>query len=222
MSSPATGALGPSGSAVPPAAVPPAAVSVWNVANLLTGLRLLLVPVFAALLLHRSGELAAWRWAAFAVFFLASLTDRFDGQLARSRGLVTDVGKIADPIADKALMGTALVGLSLLDRLPWWVTLLVLSREIGVTVLRLVVIRHGVIAASRGGKLKTLLQSIAIGLLILPVSGALLVVGEVIMAAAVVVTSVTGVDYVVKAWNLRAHSELTAARRASRASARHR
>lgn len=196
------------------------AVGVWNVANLLTGLRLLLVPVFAVLLLHGSGQQAAWRYAAVAVFVLASLTDRFDGEIARRRGLVTDLGAIADPIADKALVGTALVGLSVLNRLPWWVTLLVLSREIGVTLLRFWVIRHGVIPASRGGKLKTLLQTIAIGLLVLPISGAFLVVSDVIMGIAVVVTSVTGLDYIVRALTIRAGSERTARKRAAKGVAR--
>ena len=102
------------------------------------------------------------------MFAVASVTDRVDGELARRRGLVTDFGKIADPIADKALIGAALVGLSLLDELPWWVTVVVLVREIGVTLLRFLVIRHGVMPASRGGKLKTLLQAVAIGLLVLP------------------------------------------------------
>ncbi len=143
-------------------------VSVWNVANALTFVRLLLVPVFAVLLLHDAGRQDSWRVAATVVFAVASLTDRLDGELARRRGLITDVGKIVDPIADKALIGTALVGLSWLDQLSWWVTVVVLVREVGVTVLRFVVIRHGVMPASRGGKLKTLLQAIAIGLYLLP------------------------------------------------------
>ena len=102
---------------------------------------------------------------------MASVTDRVDGELARRRGLVTDFGKIADPIADKALIGAALIGLSLLGELPWWVTVVVLVREIGVTLLRFLVIRHGVMPASRGGKVKTLLQAVGIGLLVLPLAG---------------------------------------------------
>ena len=98
--------------------------------------RLVLVPVFGVLLLHDDGDDARWRVAAFMAFFVASITDRFDGELARSRGLVTDLGKIADPIADKALTGMALIGLSLLGELPWWVTIVVLVREVGITVLR--------------------------------------------------------------------------------------
>jgi CDP-diacylglycerol--glycerol-3-phosphate 3-phosphatidyltransferase len=199
-----------------PVAAPAPRAGTWNIANGLTMLRLALVPVFAALLLHGDGDSAGWRIAATAVFAVASFTDRIDGDLARKRGLVTPFGQVADPIADKALTGTALVGLSILDLLPWWVTVVVLVREIGVTVLRLVVIRHGVIPASRGGKLKTLLQALAIGLLLLPLEGWLHDVALVVMAAAVVVTLVTGADYVVRAIRLRRGSERTRLRRASR------
>jgi CDP-diacylglycerol--glycerol-3-phosphate 3-phosphatidyltransferase len=196
--------------------VVPAAVSVWNLANALTAVRLVLVPVFGWLLLHHSGADAAWRLAAFVAFTAASVTDRFDGELARRRGLVTDVGKIADPIADKALIGMALVGLSLLGELWWWVTALVMLREIGVTVLRLVVIRHGVMPASRGGKLKTLLQGVAIALYLLPQDWVPRLLPEVVMAVAVVVTIVTGVDYVVRAVRLRRTSPRALAKRARR------
>ncbi len=151
-----------------PAAAP---VSAWNIANALTVLRMVLVPVFLVVLFHDDGEDSAWRVLAFAIFALASVTDRIDGEIARKRGLVTDFGKIADPIADKALIGAALIGLSLLDELPWWVTVIVLVREVGVTLLRFFVIRHGVMPASRGGKVKTLLQALGIGLLILPLGG---------------------------------------------------
>ena len=191
-------------------------VSVWNIANALTALRLLLVPVFWVLLMHDGGTDGRWRTAAFVVFVLASLTDRYDGELARRRGLVTDVGKIADPIADKALIGAALVGLSMLGDVSWWVTVIVLVREVGVTVLRFVVIRHGVMAASRGGKTKTLLQAVAISLYILPLGGVLHAIAAAVMAVAVVVTVVTGVHYVVRAVQLRRYSELTVRRRAAR------
>jgi CDP-diacylglycerol---glycerol-3-phosphate 3-phosphatidyltransferase len=191
-------------------------VSTWNVANALTAFRLLLVPVFAVLLVHDSGESTGWRVAAFVAFAVASVTDRFDGELARRRGLVTDVGTIADPIADKALTGAALVGLSLLGELPWWVTAVVLVREVGITLLRFVVIRHGVMPASRGGKVKTFLQGLAIGLYVLPLAGAAVVVAEVVMAVAVVVTVVTGADYLLRAARLRRTSERTARKRAAR------
>jgi CDP-diacylglycerol---glycerol-3-phosphate 3-phosphatidyltransferase len=189
-----------------PLAAPVApSVSAWNIANALTVLRLLLVPVFAVLLFHDGGNDTGWRVAAFLTFVVASMTDRFDGDLARRRGLVTDFGKIADPIADKALTGTALVGLSALGELPWWVTVVVLVREIGVTLLRFWVIKHGVIPASRGGKVKTALQVLAIGLYILPLEGAAHAVAQAVMAAAVIVTVVTGADYVLRALRLRSH-----------------
>jgi CDP-diacylglycerol--glycerol-3-phosphate 3-phosphatidyltransferase len=173
----------------------------WNVANVLTMVRIVLVPVFVVFLFAGG---TAWRLAALGTFVVASLTDLLDGRLARSRGLVTDFGKIADPVADKALTGAALIGLSALGELPWWVTGVIMFRELGVTALRFWVIRWGVIAASRGGKLKTLLQVIAICLYLLP--SALSppeLVRELFMAAAVVVTVVTGVDYVLQAMRLR-------------------
>jgi CDP-diacylglycerol--glycerol-3-phosphate 3-phosphatidyltransferase len=196
--------------------VPAPAPSAWNIANGLTLLRLLLVPVFAWLLLARGGDDTRLRALAAVAFAIAAVTDRIDGQLARRRGLVTDVGKIADPIADKALMGTALVGLSILGELPWWVTVVVLVREIGITLLRLVVIRHGVMPAGRGGKAKTVLQALAVTLYLLPLPGAWHTVAVVVMAIAVTVTVVTGLDYVVKAWRLVRTSPRTAARRAAR------
>jgi CDP-diacylglycerol--glycerol-3-phosphate 3-phosphatidyltransferase len=168
-----------------------------NAANALTVLRLVLVPVFVACLLAGG---TGWRIAAFVVFGVASVTDLLDGRLARSRGLITDFGKIADPIADKALTGAALVTLSAQGDLAWWVTVVILAREISVTLLRFWVIRRGVIAASRGGKLKTLLQVVAIALYVLP--GPPTVVREVVMAAAVAVTVVTGIDYGVRAVRL--------------------
>ena len=173
---------------------------VLNIANVLTMSRLLLVPVFLVALFWGDGHDELWRWAATGVFALASITDRIDGEIARKRGLVTDFGKIADPIADKALTGSALVGLSILGDLWWWVTVVILVREIGITLMRFVVIRYGVIAASRGGKLKTMLQVIAIGLYIMP--GPIDLLRWVTMGAALIVTVVTGLDYVVKAWRL--------------------
>jgi len=203
-----------------PLADPVARVSSWNIANYLTLLRLALVPVFAALLLVHGGRDDALRWASWAVFAVASYTDRIDGQLARNRGLVTAFGKLADPIADKALIGAALVGLSTLGELPWAVTLVILVRELGVTALRFVVLRHGVIAASRGGKLKTLLQGVAIGLYVLPLTGLLASARAWVMVLAVVVTMVTGVDYVQRALVLRRTSERAAMKRARRAASR--
>lgn len=182
----------------------------WNIANVLTGVRLALVPVFVAALFVDGGTSTTWRLVAFGVFALAAITDSLDGELARSRGLVTTFGTIADPIADKALMGAALVGLSALGLVPWWVTVVIMGREVGVTVLRFSVLRHGVIPASRGGKAKTLVQTVAIGLYLLPLAeltGAAGVVDAlrwVVLSAALVLTVVTGVDYVRQAVRLRA------------------
>ena len=188
------------GTAQNPAAPRPPGPRLVNVANALTIVRILLVPVFVVCLVAGG---TGWRLAALAVFAVASVTDLVDGRLARSRGLVTDFGKIADPIADKALTGAALISLSALGELPDWVTALILIREVGVTLLRFAVIRRGVIAASPGGKLKTLLQVAAICLYVLPASlSPPAVVKEVVMAAAVVVTLVTGADYVVRAVRL--------------------
>jgi CDP-diacylglycerol--glycerol-3-phosphate 3-phosphatidyltransferase len=200
-----------------PLAQPTSSASTWNVANGLTVFRLLLVPLFVLALLQEGGHQSGWRLVAFGVFAVASYTDRVDGQLARSRNLVTSFGKLADPIADKALMGAALIGLSALDDLPWWITLLVLSRELGVTVLRFWVIRHGVIPASRGGKLKTLLQGLAIGFYLLPLTGWAASGRAAFMAVAVVLTVVTGLDYVARALTLRQTSERAAMKRARRA-----
>jgi CDP-diacylglycerol--glycerol-3-phosphate 3-phosphatidyltransferase len=201
--------------AADPIADPPSPVSAWNVANALTVFRLVLVPAFLVVLFHRGGHLTGWRVGAWAVFAVASITDRFDGEIARKRGLVTEFGKLADPIADKALVGAALIGLSSLGDLPWWVTVVVLVREIGVTLLRFWVIRHGVISASRGGKLKTLLQGVAIGLFVLPLSGFLHALAWVIMIVAVAVALVTGADYVARAVRLRRAGRAARAARAA-------
>jgi CDP-diacylglycerol--glycerol-3-phosphate 3-phosphatidyltransferase len=177
--------------------------SVWNVANLLTMLRLVLVPAFVALMLADGGYDPAWRAFAWAAFAVAMITDLFDGHLARTYNLVTDFGKIADPIADKAIMGAALICLSALGDLPWWVTAVILGRELGITLLRFLVIRYGVIPASRGGKLKTLTQGVAVGMYVLALTGPLATLRFWVMAAAVVLTVVTGLDYVRQAIVLR-------------------
>ncbi|MEU6812708.1 CDP-diacylglycerol--glycerol-3-phosphate 3-phosphatidyltransferase [Streptomyces sp. NPDC046831] len=195
------GARPPRGGKIAAAAVNQA--SVWNVANLLTMLRLLLVPGFVMLMLADGGYDPAWRSFAWAAFAIAMITDLFDGHLARTYNLVTDFGKIADPIADKAIMGAALICLSGLGDLPWWVTAVILGRELGITLLRFLVIRYGVIPASRGGKLKTLTQGVAVGMYVLALTGWLATLRFWVMAAAVVLTVVTGLDYVRQAIVLR-------------------
>lgn len=170
-----------------------------NLANILTLLRLVMVPVFLLALFYGGGHHSAARVVAWAIFATACITDRFDGLLARNYGMATEFGAFVDPIADKTLIGSALIGLSMLGDLPWWVTVLILTRELGVTVLRLAVIRRGVIPASWGGKLKTFVQAVAIGLFVLPLSGPLHVAAVVVMAAAILLTVITGVDYVARA-----------------------
>ena len=205
--------------------VRPPHASVWNIANALTILRIALVPVFGWFLLHDDGQQTSYRLLAAAVFVVATATDRMDGDIARSRGLVTDFGKVSDPIAYKALMGMALIGLSIIDLLPWWVTILVLVREVGVTALRFVVIRHGVMPASRGGKVKTALQATAIMLYVLPLdsfplSGFWQAIAVAVMSLAVIVTVGTGADYVLRAHTLRNTSPRAEAKRARRAAAK--
>jgi CDP-diacylglycerol--glycerol-3-phosphate 3-phosphatidyltransferase len=185
----------------------------WNLPNALTTLRIVMVPFFGWALLVDDGGSVLWRTVAWVLFAVAMITDKIDGDIARSRDLVTDFGKIADPIADKALTGMAFVGLSVIGELWWWVTIVVLVREWGITLLRLWVIRHGVMAAGRGGKLKTVLQTFALGLFVLPLKlldgtwgevGTVLWWGAaVLMGAAVALTLVTGADYVVKALVVR-------------------
>ena len=180
--------------------------SVWNIANALTLVRLLAVPLLAWLLIQQT---EVDRNVAAVVFVAASLTDLVDGFVARKYGLITNVGKIADPIADKFLTGVALIGLSALNLLPWWVTGVIVFREVGVTLLRFWVIRRGVISASRGGKVKTLAQSIAITmfLIALPVTFEYTSVWDalkfVAMGIAVLLTLWTGAEYVQKALRLR-------------------
>lgn len=178
-------------------------VPVVNAANILTVVRIVLVPVFVLLVIISGMTDPWWRFAAGFAFSVASVTDFVDGWIARRYGLVTSFGKVADPIADKALTGSALVLLSIYDVLPWWVTLVILVREWGITALRFWALKYGVMAASRGGKLKTVLQIGAIGWYLFPFPEPWSSVGPVLMGAALVVTVVTGVDYVVRAIRLR-------------------
>ena len=180
--------------------------TVWNIANALTLGRLLAVPLLVWLLMQ---ETDMDRNVAAIVFVLASLTDLIDGFVARKYGWITNFGKIADPIADKFLTGVALIGLSALDLLPWWVTIVILLREIGVTLIRFWVIRRGVISASRGGKAKTMAQTIAITmyLIALPASFEFTQLWDgmkfLTMGIALVLTLFTGAEYLRKAMELR-------------------
>jgi CDP-diacylglycerol--glycerol-3-phosphate 3-phosphatidyltransferase len=187
----------------------------WNIANALTVLRILMVPFFAWALLADGGDSVLWRTVAWGIFLLAMITDKVDGDLARKHNLITDFGKIADPIADKALTGMAFIGLSIIGEVWWWVTILVLLREWSVTVMRLSVAKHVVLAAHASGKLKTMLQAVALGTLVLPlrvVEGPLEVPALVlwwaavaVLAAAVVMTVYSGYEFFRDAVKQRRH-----------------
>ncbi|HEX4399925.1 MAG TPA: CDP-diacylglycerol--glycerol-3-phosphate 3-phosphatidyltransferase [Galbitalea sp.] len=188
-----------------------------NIANIVTVIRILLVPVFIWLLFIDNGADLIWRSVATALFILAIATDGVDGHLARGRNLITNVGIILDPIADKLLVGGALVSLSILGDLWWWVTIVILVRELGITAFRFAVLRKRVIPASKGGKLKTVFQSIAISLFLAPlqslfrevltaptaVIAAINWFDWIVMGIALVLTVYTGLDYLWQAWKLR-------------------
>lgn len=176
----------------------------WNLPNLITVMRILLAPVFVWMMLVDDGSDGALRWWATVLFVLAIATDGVDGALARRRGLVTELGKLLDPIADKVLTGAALISLSILGELPWWVTLVILVREVGITVYRFVVISSGVVAASRGGKLKTVMQAVAISVALAPLwaifGGWIHWLDGILMTIAVLLTVLTGLEYLWNAW----------------------
>jgi CDP-diacylglycerol--glycerol-3-phosphate 3-phosphatidyltransferase len=178
--------------------------STGNVANIITVVRIFMAPAFIWLLLADEREFGPLRYLAAGLFVLAIVTDSVDGLLARRQNLVTDFGKILDPIADKVLIGGALVALSLLGELPWWVTIVILVRELGITAFRFAVLRSRVIPASRGGKIKTIIQAVAISFALVPLWDVLgdwmHIVNTVLMTAAVLATLATGADYLYRAW----------------------
>jgi len=195
-------------------------VSNFNIANVLTTLRIVMVPFFGWALLHDGGDSVMWRWIAFALFVVAMITDKIDGDLARKHNLITDFGKIADPIADKAITGMALIGLSVVGDIWWWVTILVLLREWSVTLLRLSILKDVVIAAAQSGKIKTVLQAIALSGLILPfphgdahggafdfwpgpMGEVLFYAAQVLLAAAVAMTMWSGWEFFRDVWKQR-------------------
>jgi CDP-diacylglycerol---glycerol-3-phosphate 3-phosphatidyltransferase len=196
-----------------------------NIANIVTVVRILLVPVFIWLLFLDNHADGLWRYVATALFVLAIATDGVDGHLARGRNLITNVGIILDPIADKLLIGGALVSLSILGDLWWWVTIVILVREIGITVFRFIVIRQRVIPASKGGKLKTVFQSVAIALFLAPLQAlfrdifaapAVVITGIdwfewIVMGIALLLTIYSGIDYLWQAWKVRTTGEIPAA-----------
>lgn len=195
-------------------------VSNLNVPNVLTTLRIVMVPFFGWALLTHDGESITWRLVAWGLFAAAMITDKIDGDLARKHNLVTNFGKIADPIADKAITGMAFIGLSIVGDIWWWVTVLVLLREWSVTLLRLSVMKRVVIAASQSGKIKTTLQAVALAGLILPlphgdgphaaafeqvgVAGEIVFyLAQVLLAAAVAMTMWSGFEFFRDAWRQR-------------------
>jgi len=201
-------------------------VSNWNLPNALTALRILAVPFFGWALLVDDGESVTWRVVAWVIFALAMVTDKIDGDLARKRGLVTNFGKIADPIADKAITGMALIALSVVGDVWWWVTIVVLLREWSVTLLRLSILQHVVLQASELGKVKTTVQAVALGLLVLPlphgddahggefdrfgiVGEGLFYVGQAFLAAAVALTLWSGYEFFRDVWRQRANISRT-------------
>jgi len=159
-------------------------------------MRLLFVPVGAYTLFKNGGDDTTWQYISWFVFFTLGMSDVLDGKLARSRGTITELGKFLDPVADKFMIGTAMVSLSILDRMPWWMTIVVLSREIGITVFRLAVIKGGVIPANRGGKIKAMMQGFGVGFYILPLDESLFWFRDGFMYVAISLTIFTAVYYV--------------------------
>ena len=177
-------------------------VSNGNIANIITVVRILLAPLFVWLVLLDGGEHGLWRFIAAGLFIAAIATDGLDGALARKRNLVTNSGIILDPIADKILIGGALIALALVAELPWWVVIVILAREMGITLFRLMVLSNRVIPASRGGKLKTVLQAVTLSSWLVPtwllLGSWVFILNWVLLGAVIVLTVVTGLDYLVK------------------------
>jgi CDP-diacylglycerol--glycerol-3-phosphate 3-phosphatidyltransferase len=173
-------------------------VPLLNIPNVLTVARLFMVPIFGYLVLAIE-QTDSVQWASAAVFLIAALTDLVDGVWARRYGLVTNFGKIADPIADKALIGTALIALSIPGEIAWWVTGIIIFREVAITLMRFWVIKKGVIPASRGGKVKTVSQIVAIVAFLIPLNGWVDAVAQMSLGVALALTITTGIDYVIKA-----------------------
>ncbi|HEX7404900.1 MAG TPA: CDP-diacylglycerol--glycerol-3-phosphate 3-phosphatidyltransferase [Candidatus Nanopelagicaceae bacterium] len=170
-----------------------------NLPNSITILRILVLPLCAYALFKNGGDDSTWRIIAWWLFFIVGLSDMVDGKLARSRNSVTEFGKLLDPIADKALIGTAMVSLSILGHMPWWMTIVILTREIGITVFRFAVINNGIIPANRGGKIKTLSQGLAVSFYILPLHSSWFWFRDLFMYIAIALTLVTGFWYILAA-----------------------
>jgi len=168
--------------------------------NIITSLRIAFLPLGAYALFKNGGDDPTWQIISWWIFFVLGLSDILDGNLARSRNTITEFGKFLDPIADKAMIGTAMVSLSILGRMPWWITIVIMSREIGITLFRLAVIKRGVIPANRGGKIKALFQGFGVGFYVLPLSENMFWFRDSFMAVAIILTLVTGVHYIYSAF----------------------
>ena len=172
--------------------------------NFITIMRLVFVPVGAYTLFKNGGDDTTWQYISWVVFFTLGMSDVLDGKLARSRNTITEFGKFLDPVADKVMIGTAMISLSILGRMPWWMTIVILAREIAITIFRLSVIKRGVIPANKGGKIKAMMQGFGVGFYILPLSSSLYWFRDGFMYIAIVLTVVTGAYYVKSAFTKRA------------------
>ena len=168
--------------------------------NFITVMRLVFVPVGAYTLFKNGGDDTTWQYISWCVFFALGMSDVLDGKLARSRGTITELGKFLDPVADKFMIGTAMVSLSILDRMPWWMTIVILTREIGITIFRLAIIKRGVIPANKGGKIKAMMQGFAVGFYVLPLDESLYWFRDGFMYVAIALTIFTGAYYVKSAF----------------------
>lgn len=168
--------------------------------NFITVTRLLLVPCGVYTLFKNGGDDSTWQIISWFIFFFLGLSDILDGNLARSRNKITEFGKFLDPVADKVMIGAAMISLSILGRMPWWITIVILGREVGITLLRLAIIRRGVIAANKGGKIKATFQNFGVGFYVLPLPASLFWFRDSFMAIAIVLTIVTGAYYVKSAF----------------------
>lgn len=167
-----------------------------NLPNALTIARILALPFCAWALFKNGGDDPTWQVIAWCSFFVVGMTDVLDGRIARKRNQISSFGTLLDPIADKAFIATALIGLSILEKMPWWVTIVILAREVGITILRFAVIKRGVIAASKGGKIKSLLQNFSVGFYILPLPEVLHIPRDILLGVAIVLTLSSGYEYI--------------------------
>ena len=167
-----------------------------NLPNALTIARILALPFCAWALFKNGGDDPTWQVIAWCMFFVVGMTDVLDGRIARKRNQISSFGILLDPIVDKAFIATALIGLSILEKMPWWVTIVILTREVGITILRFAVIKRGIIAASKGGKIKSLLQNFSVGFYMLPLPEYLYTPRDILLGVAIILTVTSGYQYI--------------------------